>query len=210
VEAVALLSSEHLFLNAFLKSTIMSHIVTSDYLSAPLESAPAEAHAGALASSSRRTITLSNGESFHFEATEQDAAEGAGTVFYVVQDGKRTPIVATLDGSNTIKLSLNGYTYTLDVHSERDQYFQRLLRDTATASSGMMKVAAPMPGLLKAVVVENGQHVKKGERLFILEAMKMENDIKSPTDGVIAGLSAAAGTPVEKGFLLCTIEAAAK
>jgi biotin carboxyl carrier protein len=190
----------------------MTYAITSDHLSASLESTLASTDASMDSVNNATTITLSNGQSFMFE-TSSEASAGAsagasltGSVFYLVQDGKRTPIVATLDGRNGVKLSLNGYTYALDVQSERDQYFQRLLKDTATATSGVIKVAAPMPGLLKSIIAQNGQAVKKGERLFILEAMKMENDIKSPTDGTVSGLVASAGTAVEKGFLLCTIE----
>jgi biotin carboxyl carrier protein len=71
-----------------------------------------------------------------------------------------------------------------------------------------MKVVAPMPGLLKSLNVKQGQRVKKGERLFILEAMKMENEIKSPMEGIVGVVQATAGTAVEKNFLLCMIEAA--
>ncbi len=169
----------------------MSYTIHSDYLSASLE-----------ATTNNNIVTLSNEQTFTFES------DGESNVFFLVQDGRKTPIIATFEGRNTVKLSVNGYNYVLDVLSERDQYFAQLLKATATATSGTMKVAAPMPGLLKTIAVQNGQHVKKGERLFILEAMKMENDIKAPTEGIVTGLNVNAGTAVEKGFPLCMIEAA--
>ncbi len=149
------------------------------------------------------TVQLSNNISMVFERDENNEA-----VVYLVRDGKRRPIVVIGDEDTGVQLSVNGYTYSAEALSDRDKHFHNLLKETATTKSGNMKVVAPMPGLLKTVNVKAGQHVKKGERLFILEAMKMENDIKSPMDGVVGTLNAAPGTAVEKNFLLCMIEAA--
>ncbi len=132
--------------------------------------------------------------------------ESQPSVVYAEWNGTRTPLHIRTDDTNTVYLSVNGYTYPLTVMNEREQRFAMLLKETATATSGMMKVPAPMPGLIKSVLVVNGQHVKKNEKLFVLEAMKMENDIKSPAEGVITNLTVQSGTAVEKSFLLCVIE----
>ncbi len=66
-------------------------------------------------------------------------------------------------------------------------------------------VNAPMPGTILAVNVAPGQAVKKGDVLFILEAMKMENEIMSPVDGVVGTVAITKGATVESGALLCTI-----
>ena len=75
----------------------------------------------------------------------------------------------------------------------------------APVSAEGEKVSAPMPGTILAVNVTAGQSVKKGDVLFILEAMKMENEIMSPADGVIGAVSVTKGAAVESGALLCTI-----
>ena len=62
-----------------------------------------------------------------------------------------------------------------------------------------------MPGTILAVNVASGQSVKKGDVLFVLEAMKMENEIVSPIDGVIGSVSVTKGASVESGSPLCTI-----
>lgn len=67
------------------------------------------------------------------------------------------------------------------------------------------KIESPMPGNILSVNVANGQAVKKGDVLMILEAMKMENEILAPCDGTVASLSVAAGASVESGALLCVI-----
>ena len=73
------------------------------------------------------------------------------------------------------------------------------------APAGGEKVSAPMPGTILDVRVSNGAAVKKGDILFILEAMKMENEIMSPCGGTIASVSATKGAAVDSGALLCVI-----
>lgn len=67
-------------------------------------------------------------------------------------------------------------------------------------------VGAPMPGLILDVVVTEGDEVKKGDKLLVLEAMKMENIIKSPGDGKIKTISVAKGESVDSGQKLILFE----
>jgi biotin carboxyl carrier protein len=68
------------------------------------------------------------------------------------------------------------------------------------------EVKAPMPGLVLNVMVAAGDHVSKDSPLLVLEAMKMENVIKSATDGVVKRVAAVKGVPVEKGAVLIEFE----
>lgn len=67
-------------------------------------------------------------------------------------------------------------------------------------------VKAPMPGVILDVRTTPGKQVKKGEILFILEAMKMENEIFAPRDGVILQVLAAKGASVSTGDILAAIQ----
>jgi biotin carboxyl carrier protein len=69
-----------------------------------------------------------------------------------------------------------------------------------------MNVKAPMPGLILKVRKKVGEQVELGESVIILEAMKMENDLKAPASGIITELKVTEGMPVEKNTLLFSIE----
>lgn len=75
----------------------------------------------------------------------------------------------------------------------------------SAAPAGGEKVSSPMPGNILAVNVTNGQTVKSGDVLFILEAMKMENEILAPCDGTVSSVSVTKGQTVETAALLCVI-----
>ncbi len=75
----------------------------------------------------------------------------------------------------------------------------------APAQAGSSSITAPMPGNILKVNVQNGQAVKKGTVLMILEAMKMENEIMAPADCTIASVNVTPGTTVEAGAVLCTL-----
>ena len=75
----------------------------------------------------------------------------------------------------------------------------------SSGTEGSVRIEAPMPGKILDVMVSPGQAVKKGDVLVILEAMKMENEIVTPSDGVVAGIHVASGDSVESGTLLATL-----
>lgn len=71
--------------------------------------------------------------------------------------------------------------------------------------TGSVQVNAPMPGTVVSVEVTQGQAVKKGDTLVILEAMKMENEIAAPQDGTVASINCAKGESVDSGKLLVSL-----
>lgn len=76
----------------------------------------------------------------------------------------------------------------------------------APAAEGETVVSAPMPGNMWKVKTAAGQAVKKGDVLFILEAMKMENEIFAPCDGTVANVPVVEGAAVNTGDVLCVIK----
>ena len=80
-----------------------------------------------------------------------------------------------------------------------------LARDIAAGAAGNVTLSA-MPGLVKAVFVQAGQAVALGDRLAVLEAMKMEHTLTAGRDGVVAEVLVAAGAQVEAGAALIVLE----
>ena len=76
----------------------------------------------------------------------------------------------------------------------------------AAGTAGSVKINAPMPGKIVEVKVQPGASVKKGDVAVILEAMKMENEIVSPRDAVIAGVSVNKGENVDSGTPLVSLQ----
>jgi biotin carboxyl carrier protein len=86
-----------------------------------------------------------------------------------------------------------------------DERALRANRGVAGTRSGRVELRAPMPGLLKAVHVNEGDRVERDAALATLEAMKMENELLAPSAGRVTKVGAAAGAKVEAGAVLFVI-----
>ena len=108
------------------------------------------------------------------------------------------------------KVTVNGNVYeiTLEIIDKEDIKTTepaKAAAPAAPAAAGGTSVSAPMPGTILRVNVANGQAIKKGDVLMVLEAMKMENEIMAPCDGTVASVNVQASASVETGTVLCTI-----
>tara|TARA_B110000046_G_scaffold41953_1_gene46563 strand:- start:2208 stop:2717 length:510 start_codon:yes stop_codon:yes gene_type:complete len=119
--------------------------------------------------------------------------------------GYNVEVVSVDHNAKLVELKINGARYKYEVKDEHDLLLKELGFNTTT-SNKVSTIKAPMPGLVLDVMVEDGQEIKKGSALVILEAMKMENIIKSPTDGVIKTVVATKGSAVDKNELLIQLK----
>jgi len=120
----------------------------------------------------------------------------------IYQNQSYTLEIVTVDKVEKIaSIKVNGTIYKVAVADQFDQLLKQLGMDNLTAVK-VQQIKAPMPGLVLSILVSEGQEVKKGDSLFILEAMKMENMIKSPTDGTIKKIAIKQGDKVEKNEVL--------
>ncbi|MCR4770776.1 MAG: biotin/lipoyl-binding protein [Oscillospiraceae bacterium] len=113
------------------------------------------------------------------------------------------------------KITLNDKTYEVEV--ERgvaqivDEYAYVAAAPAApapaapAAAAAGEKVTSPMPGTILNVLVKQGDTVKEGQNLLVLEAMKMENEVLAPVSGTVAQLCVAKGASVNTGDLLLVI-----
>jgi biotin carboxyl carrier protein len=118
------------------------------------------------------------------------------------QGGSYTVHLLAFDHENgTVSLSINDKRAEVKLSTELDRMLRKLGMENL-ANTKISSVKAPMPGLIHSNLVAEGDEVSKGDPLIILEAMKMENIIKSPTDGTIKKIHAVKGASVEKGKVL--------
>ena len=101
-----------------------------------------------------------------------------------------------------LRLDLDGRAVRATVVDERAL---RAGRGAVGLRTGRVELRAPMPGLLKAVHVKEGDRVDADAPLATLEAMKMENELLAPSSGLVAKVRATAGTKVEAGAVLIVI-----
>lgn len=101
----------------------------------------------------------------------------------------------------TLVLKVNSVKFNLQLKDKYDELLHSLGLDNL-ASKKVNEIKAPMPGMVLRVLVNEGDEVKKGDPLLVLEAMKMENILKSPTEGIIKKIAAVKGVAVEKNQLL--------
>ncbi len=99
---------------------------------------------------------------------------------------------------------INGELYEVALEDERTIRLAQA-RGTATAVAGDATVDSPMPGIIIKVLVAEGDHVEKGDKVVILESMKMENELRAPRSGRVTSVSVEAGASVEKNQALVTI-----
>ena len=110
-------------------------------------------------------------------------------------------LIAYEIAEKTATFRINGRTYTVQAEDELDKLLKQLGM-SAAASIKLNNLKAPMPGLILEVLVAVGQSVAKGDSLLILEAMKMENVIKSPGEGIVKAIRVVKGDAVEKNQVL--------
>jgi biotin carboxyl carrier protein len=91
----------------------------------------------------------------------------------------------------------------------KNKFFIRILHSSFEKGKTIHKtyeILSPIPGLIVDVLISENQFVKKGETLFIIEAMKMRNQIKSPIDGIVKSIKVQKGKSVNMKELLAVIE----
>ncbi len=123
--------------------------------------------------------------------------------YHILKDNKSYTLeVVELDvDKKTISLKINNTHLQMLVRSKLDLLLEKLGMSANNAAK-LQELKAPMPGLILKIMVEEGQEVKKGDSIMILEAMKMENIIKSPGEGIVKSVEVKEGDSVEKNSLL--------
>ncbi|HEX8515240.1 MAG TPA: biotin/lipoyl-containing protein [Bacteroidia bacterium] len=132
-----------------------------------------------------------------------DIAEVKDGSFHVIRNNRSysVEVIKADVNEKSFLVSVNGNKYQLNVKDKFDELLKSLGLDNMK-SNKVNEIKAPMPGLVLDIRVSEGDEVKKGDPILVLEAMKMENILKSPTDGVIKKINVKKGIAVEKNQVL--------
>jgi pyruvate carboxylase subunit B len=130
-----------------------------------------------------------------------------GSPVRMVKIGTRVYRVVTekKQGRGRYSLWVDGYRFEVEALDERT----RAIRDLSAANAaptGPAPVLAPMPGLIVRVNVSQGDVVEAGQGVIVMEAMKMENELRATASGRVKSVEVSPGTAVEKGTLLVALE----
>jgi len=164
---------------------------------------------------------VEGGESYSIEFSDESFSEGSinnkkfswdvskidDKHFSIIKDNRsfQLEILKVDTTSKAFFLKVNGKNIKLKLEDRYDALLHQLgLEDLS--SSKISNIRAPMPGLVLKLHKEVGQSVELGEAIIVLEAMKMENVLKSPSKGIIKNIAVKTGDAVEKNQLLIEFE----
>lgn len=123
--------------------------------------------------------------------------------YSVLEEGASHYLIITEHGGR-YKVVLDQQTYEIEIADERTLFLRELGMSPADADT-RGEIRAPIPGLITSVFVEPGRKIRKGDKVAILEAMKMENEILSLASGTVQSVAVSPGQSVEKDALLVSI-----
>lgn len=139
-----------------------------------------------------------NGESLDLDVREFKD----GHMHFLYQNKSyNAEVVSENEEEKKLVIKVNGRLYEVDIEDQFDSLLKAMGMNGAAGKS-VLEVKAPMPGLVLSVNVTVGQEIKKGDSLLVLEAMKMENMLKSTTDGMVKKIFVGKGDKVEKNQVL--------
>src|SRR5689334_5459595 len=160
---------------------------------------------------------LIDGKSFRVELTREEGR------WKCVLDGREIPVDAILTRTDVLSLLINGTSHEImrersvsDLHywvgtaryaaELRDPRSLRSRKASGLSTEGVKKLVAPMPGKVVRVISPEKTQVDVGQGVIVVEAMKMQNELKSPKKGVVQKILAAEGAAVNAGDVLAIIE----
>ncbi len=132
-----------------------------------------------------------------------DAVEIAPNALSILLEGQSFEINVTPSSDGKLKLQTRAQEFTAEVIDPRAWSGRR---HGNVEAEGRQQIVAPMPGKIVRVLVQAGDHVEAGQGLLVVEAMKMQNEIRSPKSGTVERILAKEGQPVNAGEVLAWID----
>ena len=163
-----------------------------------------------MAQAANQYKVMANGFEFTFDGAEiavADLVHRTGNQFHLLHNNRsvNAEVLQYDAAAKTAQVLIEGELFEIKIKEELDQMLDQMGFSNVTVRQ-QKQIKAPMPGMVTAVAVTAGQQVKEGERLLILEAMKMENSIIIHNDATISRVAVKAGQAVDKGQVLVELE----
>ena len=136
------------------------------------------------------------------EAVEADVAEVEPGVFSVILSGESHEVRVTPQVDGTLSLQAGNHEFVAEVVDTRAW---RGRRHGGVEAEGRQQITAPMPGKVVRVLVRAGERVQANQGLVVVEAMKMQNEVRSPKTGKVERLLAKEGQAVNAGEVLVVV-----
>jgi biotin carboxyl carrier protein len=159
-----------------------------------------------------RTVTVERGASGYVVVVDGrqhglDVTPVNGAISLIFDDGRsyEVSIGEHPRGSGNLTVHVNGRVVAAAVDASRGSWSRRG-QDGSSAGQGPHHVTAPMPGKVVRVLVKPGDQVAPRQGVVVVEAMKMENELRSPKAGVVSEVKVTEGASVEAGAILVVIE----
>lgn len=124
-------------------------------------------------------------------------------VLWLLLDGNSYEVRRHPGTNDATRLALRGRSYAVEVSDPRAFRSRRV---AAAKGAGPLRLVAPMPGKVVRILKAEGEAVEPGEGVVVVEAMKMQNEIRSARKGVVRKVLVAAGAAVNSGELLAEVE----
>ena len=157
----------------------------------------------------RHEVIIADGKAgIHGESAspaELSDIEGSPVKLIRIGDEVFRVVAEKREGRGRYSLWVDGYRFEVEALDER----RRALRDLTNAvagPAGPAPIVAPMPGLIVRINVAPGDTVEAGQGVVVMEAMKMENELRATAAGIVKRIGVAPGTAVEKGAVLVELE----
>lgn len=131
---------------------------------------------------------------------------GCGRSLTLSMGGRPYRVFGVRIGETAWEIHHRGRAFRVEVVDERRWRMRQARGDGTAAAAGLEPLRAPMPGLVLRIDVEEGQEVSEGQGLLIVEAMKMENELRARAAGRVRRVLVAAGESVRRGDVLVEFE----
>ena len=131
--------------------------------------------------------------------------EGTPVRMVTIGDAIHRVVVRRGKARGDYTLWVDGHRFDVEALDERTSAIRELSKLSGKAS-GPAPLVAPMPGLIVRINVKLGDAVGQGQGLVVMEAMKMENELRAPAAGTVKRVNVTTGTAVEKGAVLIEME----